>query len=73
MEEIEEEESVAAVADQPLESSVELASSEAVLEDLVLSVAVAVVGAVESAMLPPRPSSAATLPAAAIFRARSAG
>jgi len=47
--------------------------SVVVLDEPLLSVAVAVVGAVESAMLPPKPSSAATLPAAATFRARCAG
>jgi hypothetical protein len=62
------------VADQPLESAVESALvSVAALEESALSVALAVDGAVESAMLPPKPSSAATLPAAAIFRARCAG
>lgn len=69
-----EEEAVGAVAAQPLELTVDLALvSVAVLEEPVAPVAVAVVGAVESAMLPPKPSSAATLPAAATFRARCAG
>ena len=69
-----EEESAYGVADQPFELTVDLALvSVVVLEEPVLSVAVAVVGAVESAMLPPKPSSAATLPAAATFRARCAG
>ena len=62
------------MADQPLDFTVDLALvSVAVLDEAVLLVAVAVVDAVESAMLPPSPSSAATLPAAATFRARCAG
>lgn len=69
-----EEELAYGVADQSLESAVELALVFVpVLEDLVLSVAVAVAGPVERAMLPPRPRSAARLPAAAIFRALRAG
>lgn len=62
------------VADQSLVLVAAWVSVAAVvLADPLLSVAVAVLGDACSAMLPPRPSTAAKLPAAAIFRARRAG
>jgi hypothetical protein len=63
---------VAAHPFEPTDESVLVAVPAPVVDGVVLPPTVSVVGAVESAMVPPRPTNAATLPAAAIVRSRRA-